>query len=243
MPFRPLAAWSLIALATALPATAQEDEAPDAQTEAQEPAAQAPDAETPEAEAPEAQATPSPEGEPGGAGDADAATGDLGLSLGEGDDAQPGQVYVRETFTDWELRCERTGEGEDPCQLYQLLRDGEGNSVAEISLFKVPQNDRGVAAGATIITPLMTLLSEPIALSVDGATPKRYPFAWCNAIGCVAQVGFTDEEIAAFRGGNAGELGIVPAVAPDQRETLAISLAGFTAGFEALQESSPAIAP
>ena len=89
----------------------------------------------------------------------------------------------------------------------------------------------------------MTLLTEPIALAVDGGVTKRYPFSWCNAVGCVAQVGFTQDEVAEFRRGNEAQMSIVPAIAPDQREDLAVSLAGFTAGFEALMESAPVTGP
>jgi invasion protein IalB len=158
-----------------------------------------------------------------------------GLSMGEpadGGEPQVGQPYVREVFGDWELRCLRTESGADPCQLYQLLLDEDGNAVAEISMF--PLGDGGAAvAGAEIVAPLMTLLTEDLTLSVDGTAARRYPFSFCNAAGCVARVGFTAEEVNQFRRGNAGQLSIVPAVAPDQTVDLAISLSGFTAGYQA----------
>lgn len=153
-----------------------------------------------------------------------------------------GEVYVREAFADWELRCERAESGEDPCQLYQLLEDQDGNAVAEISVFALPPNERA-AAGATIVTPLMTLLTEQITLAVDGAEARRYPFSWCSAIGCIARVGFTPEEVQSFRRGSTAVLSIVPAAAPDQRVNLEVSLAGFTAGFEAVQETTPEAPP
>ena len=43
------------------------------------------------------------------------------------------------TFEAWEQRCVRTEDGADPCQLYQLLKDADGNSVAEISMFSLPE--------------------------------------------------------------------------------------------------------
>ena len=45
-------------------------------------------------------------------------------------------------------------------------------------------------------------------------------------------MGFTEAEVQQFKNGNAAELSIVPAAAPDQRVTLGISLTGFTAGFD-----------
>ena len=160
------------------------------------------------------------------------------LSLGEevmGDGE--GEAYLAEVFQDWELRCIRVPDGADPCQLYQLLQDEEGNSVAEISVFGLPDGGEA-AAGATIITPLETLLTQQITLRVDGGQAKRYPFTWCSVIGCVARVGFTAAEVEAFRRGSVARMSIVPVAAPDQTVTLDISLMGFTAGFEAVNAAN-----
>ncbi|SMX34902.1 invasion associated locus B family protein [Actibacterium lipolyticum] len=155
----------------------------------------------------------------------------MGEEVGEG---QVGQTYAKATHGDWELRCARAPEGQkDPCQLYQLLRDGEDNSVAEISIFAL-QNEKGAAAGATIVTPLETLLTQQLRVSVDSAKAKRYPFSWCSPAGCFARIGFTPDDISAFKRGAAAKLTIVPVVAPDQTVDLKISLTGFTAGFDAM---------
>ncbi len=148
-----------------------------------------------------------------------------------GEGPQVGQPYIREEFGDWALRCLRTENGNDPCQLYQLLEDEEGNAVAEISMFPLPEGGEA-AAGATIVAPLETLLTEQLRLSVDGGVVRRYPFNFCNRAGCVARVGFTAEELSQFRRGNVAQLSIVPAAAPDEQVDLRISLIGFTAGFD-----------
>ena len=155
------------------------------------------------------------------------------LSLGEPVNINAvGQPYIREEFGDWALRCLRAPEGQDdPCQLYQLLLDADGNAVAEISMFPLPGGGRA-AAGATIVAPLETLLTEQLTISVDGGQARRYPFTFCNAAGCVARVGFTQDEVNQFKRGNAGQMRLVPAGAPDQEILLEISLTGFTAGFD-----------
>ncbi len=159
-------------------------------------------------------------------------TGDA-LSMGSTTEPAIGQTYVREEHGDWDLRCIRTEDGADPCQLYQLLLDQEGNSVAEVSMFSI--DDEGpAAAGATIITPLETLLMEQIRIGVDESPVKQYPFSFCSQVGCFARVGFTTEEVDAFRRGSVATITIVPAAAPDQRVDLNMSLIGFTAGFEAV---------
>jgi len=166
----------------------------------------------------------------------EAQTPELDLSTGEvigatDDDAS----YTRATHGDWELVCMRAEEGEDPCQMYQLLRDADGNATAEITLFPLPEGQEAVA-GATVLTPLETLLTAQLVMQVDDGAAKRYPFTFCTAIGCIARVGFTAEEVDAFRGGAEATWQLVPVAAPDQTVTLNMSLTGFTAAFNDLSE-------
>lgn len=149
--------------------------------------------------------------------------------------AEVGQPYFAESFGDWRKRCIRTEDGDDPCQLYQLVEDGQGGSVAEVTVFPLPEGSQAVA-GATIVTPLETLLTEQVTISVDGGASKRYPFAFCTQQGCISRIGLTAEDVAAFKAGVAARLRIVPAVAPDQEVSVPISLSGFTAGFDSLSE-------
>jgi len=143
-----------------------------------------------------------------------------------------GQPYFAEQNGDWALRCLKAAEGQpDPCQLYQLLLDENGNEVAEFSMFPLPAGS-AAAAGATIVVPLETLLTQQLTLSVDGSATRRYPFTFCTRAGCVAQVGFTQEEVDQFKRGNTANLRMVPAAARDQEVNLTISLSGFTAGFD-----------
>lgn len=158
---------------------------------------------------------------------------DAGLSMGQPPADGPGSTYVKETFDDWELRCVRVAEGAEPCQLYQLLKDEQGTSVAEVALFSLPEGGEA-AAGATIIAPLETLLTAGLRIGVDDAQPKAYPFTFCSRAGCVARVGFTAEEVEGFKKGGKATLTIVPAVAPDKTVALNVSLKGFTAGYDAV---------
>ena len=163
-----------------------------------------------------------------------AAAGDLSLGAVEGAEDGIGSQFLAASFgTAWEQRCVRTEDKSDPCQLYQLLKDAEGNSVAEISMFDLPAGGEAVA-GATIVAPLETLLTENIRLKVDDAAAKIYPFTWCSQIGCIARVGFTADEVAAFKRGAKATLTIVPVVAPDQKVDLNLDLSGFTAGYDAI---------
>ena len=176
---------------------------------------------------------------------ADAPTAD-GLNMGVEAGAPPapktqeeaavGETYLAAGFDAWEQRCVKTEDGSDPCQLYQLLKDKDGNSVAEINLFPLPAGGQA-AAGATIVAPLETLLTANLQLAVDANTPRLYPFTFCAPIGCIARVGFTAEEVEQFRKGAKATMTIVPAAAPDQKVDLDISLKGFTAGYEAVAKT------
>ncbi|WP_108263635.1 invasion associated locus B family protein [Mangrovicoccus ximenensis] len=171
-----------------------------------------------------------------GAGDA------TGLSAGEPvrqerptsrDQVQTGQLYVPKTEQDWEVRCGRAPEGQaDPCQMYQLLRDQAGTPTAEFTLFRIEGAD--FPAGALVVTPLETLLTGGLTFSVDGGAPKRYPFKYCNASGCMAEIGFNSDEIAAMKRGSQALIRIVPVVAQNTNVDLSLSLAGFTATYDGL---------
>ncbi len=152
--------------------------------------------------------------------------------------AAEGQIYQLATFDAWSQRCTKMKDGSDPCELYQLLKDGEGTNVAEISMFALPAGGKA-AAGAMIIAPLETLLTANLQVSVDGSKAKIYPFTFCAQLGCVARVGFTTEEVAQFKKGTKATITIVPAAAPDQKVELAVELKGFTAGYEAVAATMP----
>lgn len=156
------------------------------------------------------------------------------LPLG-GDVNAVGSTYVAETHGDWEIQCERTETGQDPCVMQQFLKNEEGGSIAEINLFNLPGGGQAVA-GATIITPLETLLTKNITLQVDSGQPKQYQFTFCTQIGCIARVGFTADDLASFRKGAEATLTIFAIAAPDRPFQTKMSLKGFTAAFEAIEK-------
>ncbi|WP_103334102.1 invasion associated locus B family protein [Pseudotabrizicola formosa] len=184
-------------------------------------------------------ATEKPASEEAAPAPATDAPADSGLSMGtEVTNDGPGSSYVEASFDAWEQRCIRTADGADPCQLYQLLRDTDGNAVAEFSMFNLPAGNQA-AAGATVIVPLETLLTENLVLAIDGGTPKVYPFTFCSTIGCISRIGFTAAEVEQFKKGAKAVLTIVPVVAPEQKVTVDLSLAGFTAAYTAVSATNP----
>lgn len=155
------------------------------------------------------------------------------------DTAKVGQGYLATNFDLWEQRCQKTEDGKDPCQLFQLLKDADGNSVAEFSIFGLPAGGKA-AAGGIVVVPLETLLTEALTIGIDTSPAKIYPFTFCTVEGCVARVGFTAEEVEQFKKGSKATVSLVPAAAPDKRVSLDISLKGFTDGYEAVVATLPA---
>jgi invasion protein IalB len=236
---------SLVALLAAHPALAQgqsPESAPDTTQPAQSEPAQSEPA--PTDPAPTAPATPEP-----AAPDATPAPGTTQPAPAEPaqpdapaaqlpatpDALQQGENYVKETFTDWTLRCVTVDEVEDPCEVHQLLEDQGGVKTAEINIFPLPAGGQ-VPAGATIVTPLNTLLTQGVSFQIDEGEARRYPFAFCNRIGCVSQIGVSEADLNALRRGKAAKVTIFPLAAPDRPVELPVSLAGFTAAFKALSE-------
>ena len=109
-------------------------------------------------------------------------------------------------------------------------------------MFALPEGNTA-AAGATVIAPLETLLTAALQIAVDGGKPKLYPFTFCTRAGCIARIGFTAEEVAQLKAGAGAVMTIVPAVAPDQKVDLQVSLKGFTAGYEAVKAANVGNAP
>lgn len=151
------------------------------------------------------------------------------LAIGEPAD-EIGRPFIKEQIKDWALRCIKSPEGEERCQMYQLLNDDEGAPVVEFSLFRLPDGGRA-EAGATVVVPLETALQQQLTIQVDSAQARRYPFAFCNQIGCYARIGLTSQDVASFKRGNAAKVTIAPFAAPDQKVVLNLSLSGFTNAF------------
>lgn len=137
---------------------------------------------------------------------------------------------------DWTVVCEEVLTGNNPCgSMQQVLKGEAGNDVMQIELTRFGGADRP-AAIMMINTPLMTLLTEGVGLSIDGGKTARVPFFVCDNTKCLARVPLRTEDVAAFKRGNAVQLSIVPASAPDQSINTTMSLSGFTAAYDALSE-------
>ena len=165
--------------------------------------------------------------------EAEAETGDSQLDMGQpvSDGPALGERYSKEKHGDWDLACIKTNAEVDPCSMLQILKDDKDNAVAEMSLFRLEEGGQAVA-GATMIVPLETLLTARLTIAIDGGPGKQYQFAYCNPIGCFANIGLTQADVNALKRGSSATVSIVPAPAPDEVINLPMSLKGFTAAFD-----------
>ena len=155
-----------------------------------------------------------------------------GLSLGL---AVPtpkiGQPYIAERVGDWNIRCVRTQDGNDPCELTQIIINDRNEPVAEIALFKLPSGQPAVAA-ANIVVPLETLLNIPLTISFGPNSIKKYPYSFCSSVGCIARIGLTEDDIALMKKGLVANLIIAHLSLPNENVIFELSLKGFTAAYK-----------
>ena len=147
----------------------------------------------------------------------------------------PGTTYIAKTEGDWQVQCLRTEDGKDPCEIFQLLTDKDGNKVASISVMALA-SDKEAVAGATITTPLESLLTAGVKLQIDDQKPIALPYNFCSRGGCFANVALRPAELDLFKKGTKIGMTVVPVAAPDKKVDLTISLKGFTAAFDAMSK-------
>ena len=146
---------------------------------------------------------------------------------------QLGETYKKAEYGDWILRCVRANSKKDPCELFQLLRDNNGSPVVEFTMLDFEPNSNVVAV-ANIMTPLETLLTSQLVITVDNGISQSYPFAFCLKMGCVARIGLTQTDLKNYKEKKDAIITIIPATAPNSPQNLKLSLSGFTAGYDAL---------
>jgi invasion protein IalB len=212
-----------LGLAIAAPALAQEAAAPADPA----PAAEAPPATDAAPPAPAPAAAPAPAPAPAAAGTGTAP-------------AQP-EITVTE-HGDWEVGCLA---GTTNCEMQQVALDQSANPVILVRLVKLPA---GSEAQALMIfnTPLGTLLPPGLGFQIDGGQAAALPFEWCVQEGCIVRLGLRDPEIVAMKRGSTVKLSVTSISDPAAPVELALSLTGFTAGFDSLtvpEVAAPAPAP
>ena len=160
-----------------------------------------------------------------------------GLSIGKPLETirEPGEIYLAGNKGDWNVRCITGNPGEiDKCEIQQLLFLNENTPVADISIFKLPDGERAIAA-ANVMVPLETLLTKKFRFAFSEDSVKEFPYSFCNQNGCLVRMGLLEEDIEAMKKGASSELSITHISSPDASINLSLSLNGFTAAFDVIR--------
>ena len=157
-----------------------------------------------------------------------------GLSLGKPLETlrKPGEIYLAGNKGDWNVRCITGNPGEaDRCEIQQLLLLNENTPIADISIFKLPDDEVAVAA-ANVMVPLETLLTKKFRFAFSEDSVKEFPYSFCNKNGCLVRMGLLEEDVEAMKKGSSSEISITHISDPNSSIKLGLSLKGFTAAFE-----------
>jgi invasion protein IalB len=160
-----------------------------------------------------------------------------GLSLGKPLEKmrEPGEMYSAGKEGDWSVRCVTGKPGEaDRCEIHQLLFLNENTPIADISIFKLPDNEMAVAA-ANVMVPLETLLTKKFRFAFSNKSIKEFPYSFCNKNGCLVRMGLLEEDIEAMKKGFNSELSVTHISSPNSYIKLDLSLKGFTAAFDKIK--------
>ena len=148
---------------------------------------------------------------------------------------EPGEIYLAGNKGDWNVRCITSNPGEiDKCEIQQLLFLNENTPIADISIFKLPEGDRAIAA-ANVMVPLETLLTKKFRFAFSEDSVKEFPYSFCNQNGCLVRMGLLKEDIEAMKKGSSSELSITHISSPEASINLSLSLSGFTAAFDIIR--------
>ncbi len=141
------------------------------------------------------------------------------------------QGTVKNTFGDWQLRCETpAGARAEQCALVQNVaaEDRPNVTLVIIVLKTADQKSRLLR----VVAPLGVLLPSGLGLRIDQADIGRAGFVRCLATGCVAEVVMDDNLINQMKTGQMSTFIVFQT--PEEGIGIPVSLNGFAAGYDAL---------
>ena len=141
------------------------------------------------------------------------------------------QGLVKNTFGDWQMRCETpAGATAEQCALVQNVVAEDRPSVTLVII--VLKTADGKSRLLRVVAPLGILLPSGLGLKIDQTDIGRAGFVRCLATGCVAEVVMDDNLITQMRGGQAATFIVFQT--PEEGIGIPVSLNGFAAGLDAL---------
>lgn len=142
------------------------------------------------------------------------------------------QGTVRQTFEDWQLRCETpAGAKAEQCALVQYVAAEDRPNLTLVVITLKTADNRGYLL--RVVAPLGVLLPAGLGLKIDQTDIGRAGFVRCLTTGCVAEVVMDDNLIRQLRGGTQATFIVFQTA--EEGVGIPLSLKGFDTGFNELK--------
>lgn len=141
------------------------------------------------------------------------------------------QGLVRNTFGDWQLRCETpAGAKAEQCALVQYLAAEDRPNLTLVVIVLKTADNRGYLL--RVVAPLGILLPSGLGLKIDQTDVGRAGFVRCLTTGCVAEVVMEENLLGQMKAGKTATFIVFQT--PEEGVGIPVSLEGFGPGFDAL---------
>src|SRR3954470_12038602 len=153
------------------------------------------------------------------------------LALAAGALPARAQGVVKNTFGDWQLRCETpAGAKAEQCALVQnVAAEDRPNLTLLIIVLKTAD---GKSRLLRVAAPLGVLLPAGLGLKIDQADVGRAGFVRCLTTGCIAEVVMEATLINQFKSGTNATFIIFQT--QEEATVIPVPLTGFAQGFDSL---------
>jgi invasion protein IalB len=141
------------------------------------------------------------------------------------------QGVVKNSFGDWQLRCETpAGAKNEQCAIVQnVAAEDRPNLTLLVIVLKTAD---GKSRLLRVAAPLGVLLPAGLGLKIDQNDVGRAGFVRCLATGCIAEVVLEDPLINQFKTG--GTATFIVFQTPEEGIGIPVSLGGFAQAFDSL---------
>ena len=143
------------------------------------------------------------------------------------------QGVVKDTFGEWQLRCETpAGAKNEQCAIVQFVtaEDRPNLTLLVIVLKTADEKSRLLRV---VVAPLGVLLPAGLGLKIDDKDIGRAGFVRCLPNGCIAEVVMEDNLIEQLRTGKTATFIVFQTA--EEGIGIPVSLNGFATGFERLR--------
>ena len=142
------------------------------------------------------------------------------------------QGEVRNTFDDWQLRCETpAGAKAEQCAMVQYVAAEDRPNLTLVVIVLKTADNRGYLL--RVVAPLGVLLPSGLGLKIDQNDIGRAGFVRCLTTGCVAEVVMDDGLVRSFKTGT--QATFIVFQTPEEGVGIPLSLKGFGNGFDSLK--------